>query len=491
MHYSASYTTHLVIVTLTLAEIVNFGLCTTAPIEPLHVNTHSEIRPYNAVVIMEMDFSFLSSIFTRSSAALSTGVYESVTYNPSLLYSTLIIAILLTKGYGRHMALAIGRKLLQEPSRKLWLCVRAIKPRQIVYYGLRWGIPLHQLRELLMLHRNILRKRPKNVQLPSRKTATKKSSLKARSINSTVSLYRKMPLNAVSRLCGKAARLELPASLRQPLLGLYVWNYAINMQEAEDPELKNYTSVSHFFTRKLKPDARLVDAHSPLTSPADGRVLHFGKVENGVVEQVKGVNYSIQGFLGPNPGRDTTTGSHDNSTSPPSTMTDLSYQEQMGIKPGNALYNCIIYLAPGDYHRFHSPADCQFVNRRHFPGELLSVNPSVVRWVQGLFNMNERVIYSGNWKHGYFSYTAVGATNVGSINVYKDPDLKTNQCLVYPDSTFFEKNLGSVSFAKGDMIGEFNFGSTIVVMFEAPENFKFCVEPGQKVRMGQSIGDFQ
>ena len=53
-------------------------------------------------------------------------------------------------------------------------------------------------------------------------------------------------------------------------------------------------------------------------------------------------------------------------------------------------------------------------------GELFSVNPGIARWIQGLFNFNERAIYMGEWEHGFFSLAAVGATNVGSIRVYCD-----------------------------------------------------------------------
>merc|ERR1711872_474877 len=59
-------------------------------------------------------------------------------------------------------------------------------------------------------------------------------------------------------------------------------------------------------------------------------------------------------------------------------------------------------------------------------GELFSVSPGVTRWLKGLFNYNERVVYSGSWEHGFFCYAPVGATNVGSIKAYFDPALETN-----------------------------------------------------------------
>jgi phosphatidylserine decarboxylase len=56
----------------------------------------------------------------------------------------------------------------------------------------------------------------------------------------------------------------------------------------------------------------------------------------------------------------------------------------------------------------------------HLSGELLSVNPGIARWIKGLFNLNERAVFFGEWEQGFYAMAAVGATNVGSIKVYCD-----------------------------------------------------------------------
>lgn len=434
-----------------------------------------------------LDLEFIWVTLTSSHLAyISSDLFNRVAYDPAMLYSTLIIAILLTKGYGKPMGLAIGRKLLHEPTKKIWRTLRAIKPRQIMYYGLRWGIPLYQLRELVTMHKKLLKKGQQG--LFRRAKRNRKVHEKTQRLNSTVTLYRKMPLKAMSRAWGKFNELDLPTSLRKPLLGLYVWMFGVNLREAQDEDLKNYRNLSEFFRRQLKPEARVLDMASPMTSPSDGKILHFGKCEQGVVEQVKGVNYALKGFLGPMTWKD-------KDMVDSSRVTDAQYQDYLDIKPGHSLYHCIIYLAPGDYHRFHSPVDWNITYRRHFPGELLSVNPGIARWIQGLFNMNERVVYTGQWEHGFFSYTAVGATNVGSIKIYCDKDLTTNIGKAYPESVYYDKNMcennyKGVQVSKGEMVGEFNLGSTIVLLFEAPENFQFTVQAEQKVLFGEPIGQF-
>jgi phosphatidylserine decarboxylase len=136
-------------------------------------------------------------------------------------------------------------------------------------------------------------------------------------------------------------------------------------------------------------------------SPADGTLQRCGTLsDNYVIEQVKGIDYSLAEFFGPD-------------ITPPST---------------SQLHYVCIYLAPGDYHGFHSPADWTIYQRRHIngvcknaadvtllAGTLLSVRLGLIHKVSKLFVLNERVALLGRWPHGFMSMTAVGATNVGNI----------------------------------------------------------------------------
>lgn len=75
-----------------------------------------------------------------------------------------------------------------------------------------------------------------------------------------------MPLKSMSRVWGKMTCWELPESLRQPLLGLYVWMFGVQLHEALDDNLKNYKNLNEFFRRELKPNMRVVDPASPVVS---------------------------------------------------------------------------------------------------------------------------------------------------------------------------------------------------------------------------------
>jgi phosphatidylserine decarboxylase precursor len=258
----------------------------------------------------------------------------------------------------------------------------------------------------------------------------------------------------------------------------------VKLDEIARP-LRDYEHLTAFFTRRLREGARPVDPRPHvMVSPVDGAVVSVSAdlQRKGVLSQVKGIDYHISDFLG--------------IPAPP-------------LRPGNALFSTVIYLSPGDYHRFHSPTEWRATSRTHFAGQLLPVNPLVAYVLPSLFCANERVAVFGEWEHGFYSYTAVGATNVGSIRLDFDPSVVTNTARHDWETTFNPLEAAGVygngfkarprlaesktyaepvPLSRGDDIGLFELGSTIVLIFEAPADFKFSVRPGDKVRLGQSIG---
>lgn len=128
--------------------------------------------------------------------------------------------------------------------------------------------------------------------------------------------------------------------------------------------------------------------------------------------------------------------------------------------------------------------------------------------LNGLFCVNERVTLFGRWRHGFFSLTMVGATNVGTVLLTHEPvrppptvvassqrttharaqRLVTN---VFPplQRTHYDGAFGSnVVVSAGDEVAFFNLGSTVVMIFEAPASFEFSIKNGDKVQLGQRIG---
>ncbi|XP_077284376.1 phosphatidylserine decarboxylase proenzyme, mitochondrial-like [Arctopsyche grandis] len=290
--------------------------------------------------------------------------------------------------------------------------------------------------------------------------------------NFEIECYSHLPLRIVSKIWGSIANTKLPISMRPYIYEKYSNTFGVNIEEAEVQDFKAYPSLGDFFVRRLKPAARIVDSKSCLVSPCDGRVLHCGSVTSDSIEQVKGITYTLENFFGEN-------------TWNVKTDSKDYYKSLLKNDEENILHQCVIYLAPGDYHRFHSPCDWKATFRRHFSGKLLSVNPVMAKLIPGLFCVNERAVYVGEWKYGFFSFTPVGATNVGSIEVYKDAELKTNRRKLKWNE---DLALDQFNQSRGEMVGQFNMGSTIVLIFEAPKNFQFAFQDGDRVKMGEKLG---
>ena len=124
--------------------------------------------------------------------------------------------------------------------------------------------------------------------------------------------------------------------------------------------------------------------------------------------------------------------------------------------------------------------------RRHLPGTLYSVSPQIVSLMPSCLVTNERVAWFGRWKYGTFIMVAVAATNVGDIQTEFDEDLATNTPNDnYPTEKIYERPL---EFHKGDDFGHFNFGSTIVLLYEAPHKMEFeGSKPVRRVKMGKNL----
>lgn len=304
-----------------------------------------------------------------------------------------------------------------------------------------------------------------------------------------VDLLKNFPTRSLSRLWGYCCNANLPVWLRKPLINSYSWIFECNLEEAIITDVTKYPTFNKFFTRRLKPGVRSVDPHCTVVSPADATVLTFGSVSHPKLEleQIKGFTYPLNTFVGPR--------------HPFLKGVNLSFPENnnihtVGSCPSQVsqdgdfkLFYCTLYLGPGDYHWFHSPTEWTIEHRRHIPGHLFSVNPRSLRHINGIFNFNERVLLSGHWEHGLFLYAAIGAYNVGSIklDLNMDKDLQTNSS--FQSKTFKDRLYSSgILMKRGETLGRFELGSSLVLVFTAPKDFEFSVRTGDKLKYGQPLG---
>ncbi|KAL7123424.1 hypothetical protein ACP275_01G103700 [Erythranthe tilingii] len=328
---------------------------------------------------------------------------------------------------------------------------------------------------------------------------------------------RLLPLRSISRLWGSVTGVELPVWLRPYVYRAWARAFHSNLDEAQLP-LEEYASLREFFARKLKEGSRTID-YDPycLASPVDGTVLRFGELRGpgAMIEQVKGCTYSASSLLGANSylpmiaagdANEEEIVGEENNTMKSATqkswwrisLASPKVRDTESSSPLKGLFYCVIYLKPGDYHRIHSPGDWNILVRRHFTGNLFPVNERATRTIRSLYVENERVVLEGQWQEGYMAMAAVGATNIGSIELFIEPTLRTNnpqKKLLHsepPEELLYEPEGKGVLLKKGDEIAAFNMGSTVVLVFQAPisqsSEFSFCVKRGERIRMGEALG---
>jgi phosphatidylserine decarboxylase len=268
-----------------------------------------------------------------------------------------------------------------------------------------------------------------------------------------------LPKRGLTAFAGRVASRERGATTTR-LVRWFVTKYGVDMSEAAVPEITSYASFNDFFTRALKAGARPL-ANADLICPVDGAISQFGRIEHDQILQAKGHRYSTSALVGGDPAL----AAHFN---------DGSF--------------ATLYLSPKDYHRIHMPCDGTLTRMIYVPGSLFSVNPATARGVPGLFARNERVVcVFESASVGTFVLTLVGATIVGSMatvwhGAVRLPRSRHVREWQYPE--------GEVMLKRGDEMGRFMLGSTVVLLF-ARDGLRFNPEwqPGRTIRFGEAMAD--
>jgi phosphatidylserine decarboxylase len=265
-------------------------------------------------------------------------------------------------------------------------------------------------------------------------------------------LTNRIPRRMLTRFMGWLSRIEQPL-VRD--ISLRAWRFFADL-DLSDAKQTHFRSMHDCFTRELKDGARPIEMDPGiLVSPCDAIVGASGMVEDGQVLQVKGFTYPLADLLG-----------------------DARHAESFQ----SGCY-VTLRLTSSMYHRFHAPHDCHIEAVSHFPGDTWNVNPVTLKRVERLFCKNERAVIKTTLPGTGHAVTLVpvAAILVAGIRLrfldisLRSPDLqrRTFRC--------------DASLHKGEEMGWFEHGSTIIVL--APQGFRLCdsIRQGVMIRAGQSL----
>jgi phosphatidylserine decarboxylase len=268
-----------------------------------------------------------------------------------------------------------------------------------------------------------------------------------------------IPAHRVGQFVRRLTRSRRPW-LKDLLIGMFVRRYRVDVAEAEFPVPDGYEHVNAFFTRGLKLGARPVDQRpGAVVSPADGTVEEIGQARGEHLIQAKRFRYRLADLLA------------------------VSDAEAAPFNDGSVL---TIYLAPHNYHRVHLPLGARITAMTYVPGRRLAVNQRTARTVDGLFARNERVVCWCQAPGGRFAVVLVGAFNVASISTAWSGEVPSGDAVRH---TQFDATDPRLDLATGAVLGQFNLGSTVVVVAEAGlMQWSPGIAVGQEVRVGQLLG---
>jgi phosphatidylserine decarboxylase len=266
-------------------------------------------------------------------------------------------------------------------------------------------------------------------------------------------LTNRIPRDMLTRFVGRLSKIENPL-VRDISIGL--WRAFADLDLA-DAQTTRFRSMHDCFTRQLRAGARPIDPDGRhLTSPCDGIVGAHGRIDGDTLLQAKGSSY---------------------------TLAELLANDAALVQAFHNGQYLTLRLTSGMYHRFHAPHDCRVEQVNYISGETYNVNPPALRRIGKLFCRNERAVLrcrlaaSGQT----VALVPVAAVLVASIRLHF---LDVLLHLKYRGPNVFACD---APFRKGEEMGWFEHGSTIIVL--APGGFELCdgLREGARIRMGQRI----
>ena len=260
--------------------------------------------------------------------------------------------------------------------------------------------------------------------------------------------------NVISQYFGKFAKFEFPSYIQNIINSAYVKFLGLDMSEFRNP--KFYKSLNDLFTRELAIPREIEKADNIFVSPTDSLITQCGEIKSELALQIKGMEYSVEELL-----------------------TFSCAQNFEKILNGEYMN---FYLSPKDYHRYHAPLDFEIKRLLHVPGRLYPVNLKYLNRQIDLFIENERVILECIYNEKLFYMVFVGALNVGQMVFEFEPKVETNSDT--KEIKIYEYE--DLKVAKGDCLGYFKMGSTVVMLWEK-DFIQLEKLMGMKVKFGDPI----
>jgi phosphatidylserine decarboxylase len=235
--------------------------------------------------------------------------------------------------------------------------------------------------------------------------------------------------------------------------------YDVNTKEAVSRDLNNYPSFNHFFTRQLKPGARPITAvENGIACPVDGTVSKVGIISEGEILLAKGKKFTVTELLGGD-------------------------SERANLF-SNGIFTTI-YLSPKDYHRVHMPLDGTIEETVYIPGRLFLIGNSTVM-APGVYAKNERVVNIFNTEAGPMALILIGSIFSSSIETVWDGVITPSP---KPEIRQWSYPFNPPVAKKGEEMGRFNLGSTIIVLFGKDKvKWETNLVSDSRVQMGELIG---